>query len=342
VLDSLASTSSAPGPIPISEQYAKAFKSVHGDSADNEDDDDPDGLAVQPSAQPRTTGFRFNLTKKKVLCKVLKLPSRTMESESKPDESKKVSKMRQPKGAEKNPHHIYGDYVPQNFLERSKLFREEAKAQGHSASEARAMWKNSRERAELLSMMPLPELKRRRFVAKGCQVHPFQMVVAELLRVDAPGILTLAVLLLIFNDKIPKTKDREFLEIFAGKGELSAAFRRAARQICSVCLRGASVDWDYDREVWNGSFWMGHFNGPTPKRHRQYTKEFGEFLASLFLKLMQAEMPRIITYLNSKHLKPPGLWDTWHAEMKTAWGKLLPYSLSMAPKDRALQKIGLL
>ena len=33
------------------------------------------------------------------------------------------------------------------------------------------------------------------------------MVVAELLQVDAPGMLTLAVLLLIFNDKIPKTKD---------------------------------------------------------------------------------------------------------------------------------------
>ncbi|CAE7498962.1 unnamed protein product [Symbiodinium sp. CCMP2592] len=143
------------------------------------------------------------------------------------------------------------------------------------------------------------------------------MVVAELLRVNAPGMLTLAVLLLIFNDKIPKTKDRDFLEIFAGKAELSAALRRA-------CLRGASVDWEFDRTVWNGSFWMGHFNGPTPKRHRQYTKEFGEFLTDLFTRLKKAEMPRVITYLNSKHLKPPGLWDTWHAEMKTASVSLSP------------------
>ncbi|CAE7925841.1 unnamed protein product, partial [Symbiodinium necroappetens] len=26
-------------------------------------------------------------------------------------------------------------------------------------------------------------------------------------------------------------------------------------------------------EVWNGSFWMGHFNGPTPKRHRLWSND---------------------------------------------------------------------
>ncbi|CAE7221878.1 unnamed protein product [Symbiodinium microadriaticum] len=286
VLDSLASTS-APGPFSITEQYAKAFTfkpaGKHSDS-----DGHPDGLVVQPSTTCKK-GFRF--TPQKVLCN-----SEAAKSESKPDKPKKASNNKKPKktGTTKSDH-IYGDYIPQNFLERSWIFREEARAQGYSFSEAREMWKNSRERMEMLSMVPLPELKRRRFVSK--------MVVAELLQVNAPGMLALAILLLTFNDKIPKTKDREFLELFAGKGE--------------ACLRGASVDWEYDRQVWNGSFYMGNFNGPTPKRHRQYTKTFGEFLTSLLLKLMKAELPRIITYLNSKHLKPPGLWETWLAEMKT-------------------------
>ena len=39
------------------------------------------------------------------------------------------------------------------------------------------------------------------------------MVVAELLQVNAPGMLALAILLLTLNDKIPKTKDPRFSPI---------------------------------------------------------------------------------------------------------------------------------
>ena len=146
-----------------------------GDENDSADDGDHDEQPViQPSAnsKPRKTGFQFNL--KKIPKKILMFPSRTTKPKSKPDDPKKATRGRKAKDAGTNPHHIYGEYIPQNFLERSKLFREEKKEQGYSASEARALWKNSRERAELLSMVPLQELKRRRFVDKTCQVNPFR------------------------------------------------------------------------------------------------------------------------------------------------------------------------
>ena len=56
------------------------------------------------------------------------------------------------------------------------------------------------------------DLQSKAFLARGLDQDP-ETGVAELLQVNAPGMLALAVLLLTFNDKIPKTKDPRFSPI---------------------------------------------------------------------------------------------------------------------------------
>lgn len=56
-----------------------------------------------------------------------------------------------------------------------KKFLELAAANGKEASKSEALekWKNSVKRAQLLANVPLPELKKRRFVTKDCTENPF-------------------------------------------------------------------------------------------------------------------------------------------------------------------------
>ena len=49
------------------------------------------------------------------------------------------------------------------------------------------------------------------------------MVVLELLRWKAPAALVLAIVLLAANPKIPQRGDVEFVECFAGEGQISSA-----------------------------------------------------------------------------------------------------------------------
>ena len=144
-MDSLASTSPASGHFPLSDQYAKSFRfKVAAKPADSGEADkvtDPQ----MPSA-PRG-GFKFNMSKKV--------------EDSKP--GKRKATVIKPASKPKPGDHIYGSYIPHNFLERAKLFREEEKRDGCTPAEARKLWVQSTQRAE----MPLSELKRRRFVGKG-------------------------------------------------------------------------------------------------------------------------------------------------------------------------------
>lgn len=65
------------------------------------------------------------------------------------------------------------------------------------------------------------------------------MVVLELLRWRAPPIFILIVLLTRWNFQIPHTVDREFVEVFSGRGEVSRGFR-------DVGLVGTSIDLELD------------------------------------------------------------------------------------------------
>ncbi len=47
------------------------------------------------------------------------------------------------------------------------------KEQGHKFVDAKALWDKSEEKRKLLSTLSLPELKRRKFVEKTCDVHPW-------------------------------------------------------------------------------------------------------------------------------------------------------------------------
>ena len=60
-----------------------------------------------------------------------------------------------------------------NFVDN---FMKEALAAGKpvTRAEARQSWQDSQRRAEILSTLPLPELKRRKFVKKECTINPFK------------------------------------------------------------------------------------------------------------------------------------------------------------------------
>ena len=77
----------------------------------------------------------------------------------------------------------------------------------------------------------------------GCSTFPltlFTMVVLELLRWKAPAALILAIVLLVSNTKIPQHQDVEFVECFAGDGEVSLALWNAG-------FRGSSHDVRYSK-----------------------------------------------------------------------------------------------
>ncbi|CAE7797998.1 unnamed protein product [Symbiodinium sp. CCMP2592] len=206
VLDRLPSAL-APAPVPlITQQYAKAIKPL-ADEADDDDEDDEEAVASEASElndgedesntpPTKSAGYRF-----KVEFAIKKGSKRKAKSNPK-------TKRTKPEKAKADPEdHCYGDYLPKDFCDRGKAFRNQAKSEGHRPKVALRMWMESAERASILADLPLNELKKRRFVPKGCTENPFVLL----------------------------RNDREFLELFAGQGNLSSALRRAR-------LRGASVD----------------------------------------------------------------------------------------------------
>ena len=62
-------------------------------------------------------------------------------------------------------------YSPHLYAEQRKIF---IGASGKTYKEACEAWKTSAERSKLLSQVSLGELKRRKFVPKGCQENPFR------------------------------------------------------------------------------------------------------------------------------------------------------------------------
>ena len=71
-------------------------------------------------------------------------------------------------------------YTPQRYSFLRKQFVGQRMAHGVSWKTAQGEWNNSRTKAQLLSSLGLPELKRRRFVSKHCTVHPWQWQVVLL------------------------------------------------------------------------------------------------------------------------------------------------------------------
>ena len=62
-------------------------------------------------------------------------------------------------------------YSPHLYAQKRMIF---IQASGLGLKEGSAAWNASSERAALLSTVPLGELKRRKFVPRGCQENPFR------------------------------------------------------------------------------------------------------------------------------------------------------------------------
>ena len=159
-----------PEPVALNAQYIGAFHAEEDDDGDAKEDA-PEASHADP---PRTTTFRR---------KNRKLPSKKRNKGK-----KRVGKKKQAPGknsrapgknarpSNSNPEASAGSgsaYSPKIFSERYAAFLKAACQDGMRQKEAQAKWVASAERAALLSDMPLPELKRRRFVSKSCTVNPF-------------------------------------------------------------------------------------------------------------------------------------------------------------------------
>ncbi|CAL1138113.1 unnamed protein product [Cladocopium goreaui] len=70
------------------------------------------------------------------------------------------------------------------------------------------------------------------------------MVVFDALKWRAPPAMILFILLVQWNMQIPHRQDRQFVEIFSGRGEVSRALRDAG-------FRGTSFDWELDKRAFD-------------------------------------------------------------------------------------------
>ena len=141
----------APDPVAVSKQYRAAF----GD----EDEEDPVRRSTCAS-----TGFSRG-----AFLSFLKGPRADASHSRGRLQFKRPAKASSSEGTE--------GYTPHIYAEKRKAFLLEAQQKGLGAGEARAAWNESREKALLLCDVSIPELKRRKFVPKGCTENPFQVMI---------------------------------------------------------------------------------------------------------------------------------------------------------------------
>ncbi|CAE7513334.1 unnamed protein product, partial [Symbiodinium sp. KB8] len=310
-----------PAPIPlISEQYVKALRGAKAKVADANDDGDDaaDDAEASDAAEhsssdrdhedekkpktssPKSAGFRFNpVFLKKAAA-------------SKKPKAKAKSKNCKPSAVPLD----CGDYRPHEFNKQAKLFRANAKAAGHSPATARKMWIDSKERARLLSDVPLQELKRRKFVPKECTENPFPRAVhlrgASVDIVYEPVTMDLLTLRWVIEQP-----DGSFLPEMP---RFQTLFRTFEDLIDTITERAGFMSREEMRRYTQKTV-VRYTDSNGVKRHtgkpkelqksQEYTKAFADFLAKYFVTVMKAEMPTILGYLNAKHVQPPGQWETW-------------------------------
>ena len=164
--------SEPPSPIPISAQYARAF-----------DDDDPacdNGVTCkEPIKRAQLFGKKGskNTKKGRGLKKVRQLKGKgkakakvVANIEVQASKTSEVPKPSSDAGSG------MGLYQPHLYSERYRVFVQAAMQNGATCNDAKGQRLSSQDRANLLADMPLPELKRRRFVCKECKANPFVRV----------------------------------------------------------------------------------------------------------------------------------------------------------------------
>ena len=172
------STSRAPDPIPVSEQYKVAFDEPKDEAEEHEADDGATGDAPKvPQSLPKKRlligGGPTEAPKKKRLILGAGLGARPARDAHSPDA---VPAAPAPDhDAEGMCPDRVGVYRPHHFREQREIFLIQSKKDGMTHKQACEAWCSSTQRSELLAHMSLPELKRRRFVDKNCTVNPFRL-----------------------------------------------------------------------------------------------------------------------------------------------------------------------
>ena len=162
MLDSLiaANHSEPASPIPISAQYARAF----------DDDDQPHNGSTSKVPVKRARLFGKGCEKNDKGLGVKKIGRVRAKAMAK---AKVAAKVSEKSGASKESSAGFGLYQPHLYSEKYQVFVQAAMKDGARFKDAKAQWLSSQDRANLLADMPLPELKRRKFVCKECQSNPF-------------------------------------------------------------------------------------------------------------------------------------------------------------------------
>ena len=165
MLDTLTATATAPAAFALSEQYK------------TQDDESETASNMEDGKAPQRKKGKAPKKKKKQQKRIL---VRLNCLKKRPDKGAKAGcgfdapgpasqlKKAEPEAVEAPKS---GNYSPHLYAQKRLIFIE---ASGLAFKEASAAWNASSERAALLSTVPLAELKRRKFVPRGCQEHPFR------------------------------------------------------------------------------------------------------------------------------------------------------------------------
>ena len=163
--------SEPPSPIPISAQYARAFVGDDDPACDNGD------TCKEPIKRAQLFGKKGskNTKKGRGLKKVRQLKGKGKGKAK----AKVVANIQEASKTSEVPSDAgsgMGLYQPHLYSERYHIFVQAAMQNGATCNDAKGQWLSSQDRANLLADMPLPELKRRRFVCKECKANPFVRV----------------------------------------------------------------------------------------------------------------------------------------------------------------------
>ena len=156
-----------PEPIALNAQYIGAF------NAEEDDEEDAPGAS---HADPPCRATTFRRKNSKLLNKKWNKGNKRVGKKKQAPGKNARAPGKNARPSNSNPAASAGSgsaYCPKLFKERYAAFLKAARQDGASGKEAQAKWVASAERAALLADLPLPELKRRRFVAKSCTANPF-------------------------------------------------------------------------------------------------------------------------------------------------------------------------
>ena len=150
-------------PFPLSAQYARAFRA---------DDEGSDQATCKQEEGPVKSKLGFKGSTKK---KASKKPQKGASACLKTFRGFQVTRVI---GGSSDSVQEAPAYSPHLYSEKFKIYMLAAGNNGISQKSARESWKTSLDRALLLKDLSVPELKRRRFVKKGCTTNPFQAIAA--------------------------------------------------------------------------------------------------------------------------------------------------------------------